>query len=71
MAASPWTPSVVPGVEVPSPTKPFPLTTKAGEEVPLSETTNTFSWPVCSIAKDPNGVEEAIPTFPNGFAIVK
>ena len=43
MAASPWTPREVPGVEVAIPTNPFPLTTNSGELVPWSPTTNTFS----------------------------
>ena len=34
MTASPWTPRVVPGVEVPSPTNPLPLTTRDGVTVP-------------------------------------
>ena len=43
IAASPWTPNGVPGVEVAIPTNPFPLTTREGVEEPKSETANTFS----------------------------
>ncbi len=50
---------------VPIPTKPFPLTTNEGVEVPKSETAKTFSSvPNCSMPKVANGVVEPIPILP-------